>query len=810
MNSVWLQRGIRLAALAAVGGVVSVLTIACGSTGEPGAQPGEPQEAGTVPGEDAQPTADGSVPFEAGPFLDAGPCIPKPVDCTGKCGPVRDPCSGEVKMCGGCPTGQVCDLQAHTCGVPKVKCEDFGAECGQIKTSCGEYKFCGSCPAGKECNPDTNKCQAAQTVTCQDLGYECGVAWLGSGDPNAKTNCGTCQDPARPRCNSAFNLCEPVCVPGQTGPKTPAEKKKFCDAAKASRGVQCGIISDGCGGTVDCSPVAGFTCPAGQGCGVRGVGNRCEPFPTPPECEALGKNCGELVSVCTGKKIECGKCNTAAGDVCNDNGVCGPPCTLKTCTAALAPGQECGNPSDGCKSTLDCKCPAGKVCQSNKCCQPKTCQQLLAGTGNTCGRNLDNGCGGTVDCPCPGGSTQTCLDTGGSAVSNNEQGACCVRKTCLGDYAGQCGTGLTDGCGGTLNCGCNGANQTCITGTAPAGTTPPTGVAGTCCNESGCNAALGECNKTVTSVCTGAPTTCSNCPPGQTVCNGTTCCAPVTCGNQCNVTLDNCGTPLNCGDCAFGTCTGNVCVCTPLTCADYPPGTCGNNLSNGCGGTISCGTPKTCADFPGACGRQDNQCGGLTARCDPCPAGQVCQVGGGCCTRKTCADFPGQCGNNLDDGCGGTVDCSCGTNGLPAGVCIVGAAPGSAAGNGVAGSCCAETTCTATAGQCNKVVPSACIAGQNLPACSNCTAAQTSCNGGVCCQPLTCTSPANAGKCGTIINGTGCGQNLVCNCSGAFNTCGGGGTPGVCGCTKKTCADYPGKVGPQPDGCGGVTAACTG
>lgn len=112
MNSVWLERGIRLAALAAVGGVVSVLTIACGSTGEPGAQPGEPQEAGTAPGEDAQPTADGSVPFEAGPFLDAGPCIPKPVDCTDKCGPVRDPCSGEVKMCGGCPTGQVCDASS--------------------------------------------------------------------------------------------------------------------------------------------------------------------------------------------------------------------------------------------------------------------------------------------------------------------------------------------------------------------------------------------------------------------------------------------------------------------------------------------------------------------------------------------------------------------------------------------------------------------------------------------------------------------------------------------------------------------------
>jgi len=71
---------------------------------------------------------------------------------------------------------------------------------------------------------------------------------------------------------------------------------------------------------------------------------------------------------------------------------------------------------------------------------------------------------------------------------------------------------------------------------------------------------------------------------------------------------------------------------------------------------------------------------------------------------------------------------------------------------------------------------------------------------GMCCSPTTCTA---AGKnCGMIPDGD-CGDLLNCGACTPPQTCGGGGTPNVCGCTpncaNKTCGD---------DGCGGSCGVC--
>jgi len=754
-----------LTALLAFGGLVGLLTISCGSNGDTSTPPvDEPQEAGVVDQPDVvQPAQDSGEVQETGPFLDAGPCVPQPIDCTGKCGPVRDACSGEVKLCGGCPTGEVCDLELHTCGTPKTKCADFGAECGQVKTSCGKYISCGSCPAGKECNPDTNKCQPATVVTCQDLGYECGNAWLGSGDPSVKTNCGNCTSPQKSRCNAVFNVCEPSCTPPwiknadggtPTANEAKAAKKAFCDAARQNKGVECGIISDGCGGVIDCSLSQGFSCPAGQGCGVRGVANRCEPFPTPPECETLGKNCGTITSTCDGSKITCGVC-TVAGEVCNDNGICGPPCKSKTCQEALPAGQQCGTASDGCKGTLNCGCPGGQKClAAGTCCQPKLCSQLVA--AGQCGKQLDDGCGGKVDCNCAGGGKR-CVDSSNKPVSNGTIGLCCVRKRCndaapLG-YAGQCGQNLDDGCGGTIDCGCGGG-QSCIVG-GPPGNPAPNGTPGTCCAEANC--AAGSCNTTVPSVCiTGQNVACDTCTGGQ-VCNGTTCCTPSgSCGNQCGTTVpQGCGLPdLNCGCTLPFTCNAGTCTCDAYTCS----------------------SPQ----YAGKCGTFDNGCFG-TINCDPCGAGQTC-FNQACCTPKTCGDFSG-CGY-FNDGCGHTLDCTTQCTGGQ--VC-----------NTSSGACCTPATCPS--GFCGSMSDGC---GGNLN-CNPCGSNQT-CVGNTCCTKFTCSSPQYAGKCGNFPDN--CGGTLTnCNPCTGFNTCGGGGVPNECGCTpKKAPQDCAGKSGPQPDGCGGT------
>ncbi len=75
------------------------------------------------------------------------------------------------------------------------------------------------------------------------------------------------------------------------------------------------------------------------------------------------------------------------------------------------------------------------------------------------------------------------------------------------------------------------------------------------------------------------------------------------------------------------------------------------------------------------------------------------------------------------------------------------------------------------------------------------------------CTPKTCAS-ANV-NCGPI--GDGCGGVIQCGTCADGQTCGGGGTPSVCGkpaCTPKTCADLGAECGPAGDGCGGLIASC--
>ncbi len=274
-----------------------------------------------------------------------------------------------------------------------------------------------------------------------------------------------------------------------------------------------------------------------------------------------------------------------------------------------------------------------------------------------------------------------------------------------------------------------------------------------------------------------------------------------TCGEQ----SDGCGgLTTNCGSCAAGTTCGgggvaNVCgapdggACTKLTCSSAKAGTCGP-ISDGCGGVTAycnacpagetcggggvpgqCGapdggacTPKTCAAYT-SCGVQSDGCGGLTANCNPCPAGQTCGGGGvngkcgappiSVCTPKTCAELPaGTCGVQ-SDGCGGlTADCN---------ACPTGQTCG---GGGVA------NVCGNTSQDCPKI---------------------TCADQGIACGPAA----------------DGCG-GLIASCGTCVPpaTCGGGGVLGQCGgntgCVPQTCQDLGIECGQAGDGCGGVTANC--
>jgi hypothetical protein len=766
----WVAMAMTMAALVVAGGTA---VVACGSDAdvesiEDGGVEASSNDAPVTP----PPPVDGQSPQDAGATID-GACdaavqADADIDCNGKCGPVKDPCTGKIKQCGGCQAvvvdggateKRVCDLLTNSCIKPKVTCSDLAAECGTVKDSCGNYLDCPDtnpkgCATGKECDPDTHKCRDCQAVTCKDLGYECGFAWLGCGEDNAanQTDCGGCAptaDGGTRVCNGVFHVCEPSCVPQSAA--------VLCAAAKTKRGVECGVISNGCGGTVSCDAVAGFGCANGESCGVRGIANRCDTKQVADECKAAGRNCGTLTSACTGLAVQCGNC--PAGEVCNSNGVCGKPCTAKTCTDFAA--FECGTFDDTCGGTVTCGACASGVCNSvtKTCCNANTCAGTYPGK---CGDNLPNGCGQNVlDCNCAAGTT--CTTNGGATAPPpiSTPGMCCTPKTAA-DYtaAAQCGTNLPNGCGlSNINVSC-GANKECVNNaTGAPGAAPPNGVPGSCCTRTdSCNLAAGSCGP-IQNSCrpAGVTTACNKC-TAPTQCVANTCCQPAPActgggnvGGECNTAKlpvdPGCGSNRTCA-CKAGlvcSCGGVPCTAAdpagtcvaPLTCASPGyAGNCGTALPNGVGGFINCGcaTGKVCSTAtPGAIGTCGcNNPTGSPYNCANVPGGPG-QPGGDAC-------------GSFNDGCGSTLACNCAAGT----VCNTTPNPNV---------CCAPASCPAVPGI--------------GTACGNVT------NG---CTTVSCACPSGAGK-----------ENFAC-------------VAGTCACVKDTCR---GRTGPQPDRCGG-TLQCGG
>jgi hypothetical protein len=681
--------------------------------------------------------------------LDAAPgdlaCTPVVTSCVGLCGPIFDSCTGKNVQCGGCDAGKVCNLVTHACEVPKTDCAAMGAQCGNVRNSCGTRLFCGDCAAGQECDPDTNTCVSCQNVTCEQLGYECGQAWLGCGNQaTTPTDCGACPAGATPVCNPYFNVCEPSC--------TPAAAATICAAAQQSRGVECGIISDGCGGYVDCGG-----CAAGFACGAQGDPNRCEPKELPTECAAAGRNCGTITSVCGGT-VNCGSCT--APEVCNANGVCGAPCAPKDCAALGNPA--CGLVDDGCGGMKKCNdCPdSSYACLANHtCCKKKSCAADYAGK---CGAGLDDGCGGTIDCGCASGSC--------TATMSGAAGTCCVNTASC--PAGACNTSVTDTCTGKpIACTCDSqhwcdgsnmcepkkscgdylphvpgqAGDECSNGGAYdsgggamiacpctageycidlGGTVVTGGNKGTCCVDTACQGQ--PCGASVMNSCTHAAETCG-CPSGQ-FCSGGTCMALNTCatyganhkaGDPCsnganpNWPKGN-GTNLTCkctdgsicytpgGGVATGTqegvCCKNTAVCAPNTCNTTVTNSCtGLPIACACDsahwcdtGTNTCQAKKKCSDY-GANGAPSDACGsfsdGSASGTINCPCSTLNGQANNMCVNGTCQCTPSACTdcsqNGSSDGCGGTKSCACG-----------GATPVCFPSAGGANGCCAPYSCS--------------------------------------------------------------------------------------------------------------------
>jgi hypothetical protein len=377
----------------------------------------------------------------------------------GDCGPVADGC-GNLIECGGCTAPETCGGggEPSRCGGAAActpqSCDDLGFDCGQQSDGCGGVLDCWSDDTRACADPaqqcidgactDTTSCDP---LTCKDYT-----------DPDL---CGPVSDGCGGTLDCGFKCAADqgcgVIEAGKCG--TVKCTPHTCVEAKAELPTgYCGFVPDGCGGEVDGGACAekctgSDTCGGGGTPDVCGHGTACEPK-TSADCGSV--QCGEISDGCGGK-ISCGTCS--APQTCGgggDNGICGAPeCVPLTCAKL---GFDCGQYPDGCNGTLTCgssggACSNGDICNANKCqpvvCQPKSKAEACA---NLCGKQSD-GCSSTYDC---GGCTapNTCGGGGTPSVCGSPP---CTPVTCA-NVGANCGL-IPNGCGGTVNCGgCTGAD----------------------------------------------------------------------------------------------------------------------------------------------------------------------------------------------------------------------------------------------------------------------------------------------------------------------------------------------------------------
>ena len=220
--------------------------------------------------------------------------------------------------------------------------------------------------AGDSCDTASQKCVQRDCVgkSCKDLGFQCGAADDGCGrflDCDQLAGCDpvrqVCQGNVCVACASNPHQCAAVHAQCGTVPDNCGGDEHFCGDCKA--GEHCGGGGDHvCGTDAGCIPKT--TCLPGD-CG--GVSDGCNGTLQCPErktCTSYPGQCGNALSNGCGGTIQCG-CET--GRVCNADGRC--------CYTCESQGWQCGdNLSDGCGGTLKCgPCEAGTCNSSTHKCQ---------------------------------------------------------------------------------------------------------------------------------------------------------------------------------------------------------------------------------------------------------------------------------------------------------------------------------------------------------------------------------------------------------------------------------------------------------
>jgi hypothetical protein len=365
-----------------------------------------------------------------------------------------------------------CEQDGTTdCAVETVACQ----ETGPCTPSCADDNACGDDGCGESCGT----C-AATNQECSDGTCVCVPACDGAvcGDDGCGGVCGVCADDSSCQGVDCILDCTPLESCGQ---------------------VLCGVISDGCGGYLECGGCAdnegctseglcaciadcdGKVC-GGNGCGgscgtcandgacTAGQCPACEPAcPADNACgpDGCGGSCGTCIQEMTCNASQLCECTPTSSTMCMGSSSwtvdsCGNPLAIAmecnfgcdggvctNCTPSCTLNQECG--SDGCGGTCG-TCTGGEICQpGNECacsstpnygfvCGPFPGQLWYA---DSCGDALDF----ALDCPygCEDGECLPCQPT----CDGPNGGGYCGGDGC----GGQCTCEGGEYCGPTSSCG---------------------------------------------------------------------------------------------------------------------------------------------------------------------------------------------------------------------------------------------------------------------------------------------------------------------------------------------------------------------
>jgi hypothetical protein len=660
-------------------------------------------------------------------------------------------------------------------------------------TTCGNACLAGFCV---ECTPDTRRCDGQTPQECGDTGSWADLPACPAATPQCEE--GACVPPCSPtgarRC-AADHLAVQECDPtGQF--RTVASCMNVCvDGPPVACGgecrpgsVQCGedetpeacdgggewVAGTACAGICQAGACTGECRPSATRCSGARTVQTCGPTATWGADRTCTFACDASTGRCGGECVpEARRCSGDRAEVCDAAGhwVMAEQCGAGMCTAG-----RCGPCTDGAT-----QCNAGI---------PQRCEGTVWADrqDEPCPFLCDESEGCTGECV-PG--TTTCA---GDVRRTCESDASFSDETCpfvciAGECAGVCEPG-TQRCNATTSQTCSSTGVWTGTVSCGFGCDEATGECKPCepealevtCAGGGCGDKRNNCGETVTCpACTGTGQSCGGSGlPG--FCGCTPEAPAVTCAGRCAATTNNCGQSVDCPDacvapesCGGGGSAGD-CGCTPVAPEVACAGRSCGSVPDGCGGQIPCGP------FGGAC-----------------PEGLLCTPEGQCgvvCVPATECDATFECGTQ-DPGCG-LPPLACGSCEDP----LVCDEPNHRCRCPTADELCGDRVCGDVAPPPTTACPAV--------SCGTCPVERV-CDGKtcVCRDPAECLDDIAGDRCAACVDKEcpadylwdsnpddpwpACGPYACGTCT-APETCGGGGTPNVCGCPDGACESRDGGV----------------